>query len=51
MGHKDVTEGTKTPGSVKVASQGRIFSINGPKANTGSTAKKTSGLTVTNSKG
>lgn len=50
MGQKNVTTGTSKPGSVKCASQGRIFSINGPKANTGSTAKKTSGLTVTNSR-
>jgi len=45
------TDKAPKPGTVKVASQGRIFAIQGKPLNFGSDAPKTSGLTVTNSKG
>lgn len=38
---------TPKPGTVKVASQGRVFSIQGKAPNFGSNASKTSGLTTT----
>lgn len=38
------------PGTVKSASQGRVFSIQGKPSDFGSNAPKTSGLTVTNGK-
>lgn len=49
MGQNNVT-GIKSPkpGSVKVASQGRIKSIVGEKSNFGDNTDRTSSLTVTN---
>ena len=45
------TDKAPKPGTVKVASQGRVFGIQGKPLNFGSNASKPSGLTVTNSKG
>lgn len=45
-----VTEKAPKPGTVKSASAGRVFSIQGKAPNYGSEAPKTTGLTVTNGK-